>query len=86
VGRLLDSPTLLVLLVILPVALVIWLVLWLARRSRRRQAMYAAWPAAGAPPGSVRPPPGWYSQADGSRRWWDGTEWTEHYRQPPEGL
>ena len=39
------------------------------------------------------PPPGWYETSDGRTRWWDGTEWTDHYQhvktpqeaiQPPE--
>ncbi|HOA66092.1 MAG TPA: DUF2510 domain-containing protein [Phycicoccus elongatus] len=24
-------------------------------------------------------PAGWYPQPDGRQRWWDGTQWTEHY-------
>lgn len=24
------------------------------------------------------PPPGWYADGQGVRRWWDGTTWTEH--------
>ena len=24
------------------------------------------------------PPPGWYLDAAGQSRWWDGTRWTEH--------
>jgi hypothetical protein len=28
------------------------------------------------------PPPGWYPDAAGSVRWWDGMRWTDH-RQPP---
>ena len=30
----------------------------------------------------VPPPPGFYEDATGRRRWWDGTAWTEH-AQPP---
>ncbi|MCJ1715415.1 DUF2510 domain-containing protein [Curtobacterium sp. VKM Ac-2922] len=31
------------------------------------------------------PPPGWYADAQGSNRWWDGMQWTEHVQQsaPP---
>lgn len=25
-------------------------------------------------------PPGWHPQPDGRDRWWDGQEWTDHYR------
>lgn len=33
-------------------------------------------------------PPGWHPQPDGRDRWWDGQQWTDHYRdetavQPP---
>lgn len=28
-------------------------------------------------------PPGWYSQPDGTRRYWDGTRWTEHAAPAP---
>jgi hypothetical protein len=27
-------------------------------------------------------PPGWYPDAQGATRWWDGTQWTQH-TQPP---
>lgn len=27
-------------------------------------------------------PPGWYDQPDRSRRYWDGTAWTEHVQLP----
>jgi hypothetical protein len=29
-------------------------------------------------PNSVAPPPGFYEDASGRRRWWDGNAWTEH--------
>jgi hypothetical protein len=28
------------------------------------------------------PPPGFYSDASGRRRWWDGTRWTDHFVDP----
>jgi hypothetical protein len=28
-------------------------------------------------------PPGWHEQPDGRERWWDGRQWTEHYRTRP---
>jgi hypothetical protein len=27
-------------------------------------------------------PPGWHQQPDGRERWWDGQQWTEHFRDP----
>ncbi len=31
------------------------------------------------------PPPGWYSDPEGSgQRWWDGTQWSEHRQAPPQ--
>ena len=36
--------------------------------------------AAGAIP---PPPPGWYPDAAGGVRWWDGQRWTEHRHLPP---
>ncbi len=27
-------------------------------------------------------PPGWHPQPDGRERWWDGQQWTEHFRDP----
>lgn len=27
-------------------------------------------------------PPGWHPQPDGRDRWWDGQQWTDHYRDP----
>lgn len=27
--------------------------------------------------------PGWHPQEDGRERWWDGTQWTDHYREAP---
>ncbi|MBM6406043.1 DUF2510 domain-containing protein [Phycicoccus sp. CSK15P-2] len=27
-------------------------------------------------------PPGWHPQPDGRDRWWDGRQWTDHYRDP----
>ena len=27
-------------------------------------------------------PPGWHPQPDGRDRWWDGEQWTEHFRDP----
>ncbi len=28
-------------------------------------------------------PPGWHRQPDGRERWWDGQQWSEHFRTPP---
>jgi Protein of unknown function (DUF2510) len=27
-------------------------------------------------------PPGWYDDGTGQRRWWDGTQWTDHFELP----
>lgn len=27
-------------------------------------------------------PPGWHPQPDGRDRWWDGQQWTDHFRDP----
>ncbi|HMM94292.1 DUF2510 domain-containing protein [Phycicoccus sp.] len=27
-------------------------------------------------------PPGWHPQPDGRERWWDGQQWTDHFRDP----
>ena len=27
-------------------------------------------------------PAGWHPQPDGRERWWDGQQWTEHFRDP----
>lgn len=41
--------------------------------------------------GPAAPAPGWYHDAHGTLRWWDGAGWTEHVRvaealpRPPEG-
>jgi hypothetical protein len=32
---------------------------------------------------TVQPPPGWYDDGKGGKRWWDGTGWAE-VRQPAE--
>ncbi len=39
-------------------------------------------PTAGTPTG---PPPGWYDDPSGSgrQRWYDGTQWTEHFQSVP---
>lgn len=29
-------------------------------------------------------PPGWYPDASGVQRWWDGTQWTEHTQAPAQ--
>ena len=29
---------------------------------------------------AVAPPPGFYEDASGRRRWWDGSEWTPHFQ------
>ena len=29
-------------------------------------------------------PPGWHPQPDGRDRWWDGQQWTEHFREPEQ--
>jgi hypothetical protein len=44
---------------------------------------FGAQQAPGAPAGPPSlPPAGWYSDANGQVRWWDGQRWTEHLRQP----
>jgi len=30
-----------------------------------------------------QPPAGWYPDSEGTVRWWDGTQWTEHQPPPP---
>ncbi|MEG8036898.1 DUF2510 domain-containing protein [Sphingomonas sp. LR61] len=37
------------------------------------------------PAPSQGPPPGWYGDAQGANRWWDGLQWTEHvqHSMPP---
>ncbi|WP_308201627.1 DUF2510 domain-containing protein [Curtobacterium flaccumfaciens] len=37
------------------------------------------------PAPSQGPPPGWYADAQGANRWWDGLQWTEHvqHSMPP---
>ncbi len=34
------------------------------------------------------PPPGWYPDPRGGLRlrWWDGADWTDHWRAPPTGM
>lgn len=34
------------------------------------------------PAASATPAPGWYPDASGVQRWWDGTAWTEHTAAP----
>jgi len=29
------------------------------------------------------PPPGWYPEAFGAQRWWDGSRWTDHRHAAP---
>ena len=29
------------------------------------------------------PPPGWYDDGQGRQRWYDGTQWTNHYAPAP---
>ena len=40
------------------------------------------------PPAQQGPPPGWYMDAQGASRWWDGVSWTEHVQHtgPPAPL
>ena len=47
-------------------------------RFAKQSAVYAA---AGRLPS---PPPGWYPDATGGLRWWDGVAWTVDYHFPPQ--
>ncbi len=35
-------------------------------------------------PDAPTPPPGWYDDQSGRKRWWDGTAWSDHFQ--PESL
>jgi hypothetical protein len=65
-GRLLDSPTLLLLIVVIPLVLVVWVAVRMLR-GRRPAPTSTAQPVAA----------GWYPQPDGTTRWWDGMGWTD---------
>jgi hypothetical protein len=47
---------------------------------RHPQQQTATAPQQASMPAPAGPPPGWYADPGGSgkRRWWDGTNWTEH--------
>ena len=61
-------------ILVLVFAQIIGAVIW--HLSKRNDVLRAA----GAIPA---PPPGWYPDAAGGVRWWDGLRWTEHRHLPP---
>jgi hypothetical protein len=71
-GTLYSDSTRVVELLLGPVVVIVALVLRL-RGFRRTPPQPKANPLA---------PPGWYRQADGSSRWWDGMHWTEQAQSP----
>ena len=40
-------------------------------------------PPSAAPQQFLPAAPGWYADANGVQRWWDGANWTQHTPQPP---
>ena len=68
-GALFERPAFLIVFLLLAAAVVIVLVIVVAARSSKT-----------ATPPPVQPTglPGWYPQPDGTQRYWDGREWTEH--------
>ena len=67
----LGTPELVLLGVVACPGVVVVLVVLLAINGRGRPA-----------PTPMAAAPGWYSQADGRLRWWDGAQWTEQYADP----
>lgn len=46
-------------------------------------ALVSADPNKPATPNEPNVPAGWYPDGQGSQRWWDGTQWTEHVHLDP---
>ena len=61
-------------ILVVALAQIIGALIW--QLSKRAEVLAAA----GAMP---LPPPGWYPDATGAVRWWDGVRWTEHQQAPP---
>ncbi len=84
-----DAHTLSIVLILLGVILFLYGGIRLMQRGRPNAAGQMATPIGMSVPPPVAPPPsamppGWYQDATGIMRWWDGTQWTAS-TQPPSG-